>query len=113
MLAYDMAKYYIKLIIKQLDIINLYSIQKCHWNKGGFKCKTLHSVAFSFIMEKDLIDQWIIIMTLIKLLSIHNYSNYKPVKITLENMVINIPDVVDKLNVSSHPIQGILVIYLP
>ena len=44
----------------------------------------------------------------IKLLSIHNYNYYKPIKITLENMEIKIPEIVSELNVSSHPVQGIL-----
>ena len=44
----------------------------------------------------------------IKLLSIHNYNLYKPIKITLENMKINIPEIVNNLNVDTHPVQGIL-----
>ena len=44
----------------------------------------------------------------IKLLSIHNINKYRPVKVELENMDIKIPGIVDKLNISSHPISQTL-----
>ena len=39
----------------------------------------------------------------IQLLSIHNLNQYKPVKITLENMQIDIPDLISEINITKHP----------
>ena len=41
----------------------------------------------------------------IKLLSIKNVNKYNPVKITLENMDIKIPDVVNTIKIDKHPLQ--------
>ena len=39
----------------------------------------------------------------IQLLSIHNMNQHKPVKVTLENMKINIPDLVSEIKIDTHP----------
>ena len=39
----------------------------------------------------------------IKLLSIHNINAFNPVKIDLENVKIEIPDIVHHLDISEHP----------
>jgi len=41
----------------------------------------------------------------IKILSVHNAQLYQPKQVTLENMDINIPDIVDTLTIDTHPIQ--------
>lgn len=109
MLAYDIyGKELYKLDNKAVGYESTLFHTKEYWNKGGFKWEDIHSEAFSFYYGKGLDRPMDNYYDTIKLLSIHNYSNYKPVKITLENMNINIPDVVGELNVSTHPIQGIL-----
>ena len=42
----------------------------------------------------------------IKLLSIHNLNHYQPVKITLENMNIPIPEIIHTIQVKDHPLKG-------
>ena len=44
----------------------------------------------------------------IKLLSLHNINIYKPIKITLENKIIKIPEIIKDIKVNTYPIQGIL-----
>ena len=39
----------------------------------------------------------------IQLLSIHNLNQYKPVKVTLENMTIDIPELISEINITKHP----------
>ena len=39
----------------------------------------------------------------IQLLSIHNLNQYKPVKVTLENIQIDIPDLISEININKHP----------
>ena len=41
----------------------------------------------------------------IKLLSIKNMNNCRPVKITLENMDIKIPELVHTLKIDKHPLH--------
>ena len=41
----------------------------------------------------------------IQLLSIHNMNEYKPVKITLEGLKIDIPEVVSKIEIKEHPFK--------
>ena len=81
---------------------------KEYWNKGGFKWEDINSEAFSFYYGKGLDRPMDNYYDTIKLLSIHNYNLYKPIKITLENIEIKIPEIVNTLNVDSHPVQGIL-----
>ena len=42
----------------------------------------------------------------IKLLSIKNVNKYKPVKISLENMDIKIPEVVNTIKIDKHPLEN-------
>ena len=75
------------------------------WEKSGFKWNDIYSEAVSFYYGKGLERVMDNFYDSIKLLSIHNMNKYKPVKVELENMNIEIPEVVSKLNISSHPIS--------
>ena len=41
----------------------------------------------------------------IQLLSIHNMNQYNPVKVTLENMKIDIPELIKEIKIETHPFQ--------
>ena len=81
---------------------------KSFWEKSGFKWNDVYSEAVSFYYGKGLERCMDNFYDTIKLLSIHNINKYKPVKVELENMNITIPDIVHKLNISSHPISQTL-----
>ena len=73
------------------------------WNRGGFKWEDINNEGSSFCYGKGLERSMDNFYDSIKLLSIHNINAYKPVKIEIENIDINIPDVVHNLDISEHP----------
>jgi len=75
------------------------------WKKGGFKWEDTHSEAVQFYYNKGNERKMDNFYDTIKLLSIKNVNQYKPVRITLENMDIKIPDIVNSLNINVHPLQ--------
>uniref|UniRef100_A0A6C0L2V0 Glycosyltransferase 2-like domain-containing protein n=1 Tax=viral metagenome TaxID=1070528 RepID=A0A6C0L2V0_9ZZZZ len=106
MLAYDI---YGKQLYKVENNIGGYESTLFHtkdfWKKGGFHWEDIVSEAISFYYGKGLDRPMENFYDTIKLLSIHNHTNYQPKKIELENMDIQIPEVVNTLNVSQHPLQ--------
>mgnify|MGYP001391489145 FL=1 len=41
----------------------------------------------------------------IQLLSIHNINQYKPVKVTVEGVNINIPEIINDIKIEGHPFK--------
>ena len=41
----------------------------------------------------------------IKILSTHNMNQYQPKQVSIENMDIKIPDIVNQIKIDSHPVQ--------
>ena len=78
------------------------------WERGGFKWNDISSEAVSFYYGKGLERVMDNFYDTIKLLSIHNLNVYQPIKIELENIDIKIPEIVNKLDISSHPISQTL-----
>lgn len=109
MLAYDI---YGKSLYKIENKTDGYESTLFHtrkfWEKNGFKWTDIYSEAVSFYYGKGLERCMDNFYDTIKLLSIHNINKYRPVKVELENMDIKIPDIVDKLNISNHPISQTL-----
>ena len=105
MLAYDI---YGKGLYKVENKVAGYESTLFHtkefWNKGGFKWEDIVSEAVSFYYGKGLERAMDNFYDTIKLLSLHNHTKYQPIKIELENHKIDIPEVVNSLNVSEHPI---------
>ena len=79
---------------------------KDFWKKSGFKWEDIQSEAVSFYYNKGSERKMDNYYDTIKLLSIHNLNHYHPVKITMENMDINIPEIVHKLQIKDHPLIG-------
>ncbi len=73
------------------------------WERGGFKWEDINNEGSSFCYGKGLERNMDNFYDSIKLLSIHNINAYNPVKIELENVKIEIPDIVHNLDISEHP----------
>ena len=78
---------------------------KAFWERGGFKWYDTHSEASSFYYGKGLEREMDNLYDSIKLLSIHNLNYYKPIKIEIENINIQIPEIIDTLSISQHPVM--------
>ena len=78
------------------------------WKKGGFKWEDINNEGSSFCYGKGLERPMDNFYDSIKLLSIHNINAYNPVKIEVENLKIEIPEVVHNLDISQHPTSEIL-----
>lgn len=106
MLCYDI---YGKEIYKTENKIAGYESTLFHtkdfWKKSGFKWEDIQSEAVSFYYNKGLDRTMDNYYDTIKILSVHNMNLFQPVRITLENMKINIPDIVNTITVQDHPLQ--------
>lgn len=78
------------------------------WERGGFKWEDINNEGSSFCYGKGLERCMDNFYDTIKLLSIHNMNSYNPVKVELENMEIEIPDIVHNLDISEHPTSEVL-----
>ena len=73
------------------------------WKEGGFKWEDINNEGSSFCYGRGLERKMDNFYDSIKLLSIHNINAYNPIKVELENVKINIPEIVHNLNISEHP----------
>tara|TARA_Y100000389_G_C17397070_1_gene483143 strand:+ start:198 stop:1292 length:1095 start_codon:yes stop_codon:yes gene_type:complete len=107
MLCYDI---YGKQIYKTENKISGYESTLFHtkdfWKKSGFKWEDITSEAVSFYYNKGMDRQMDNYYDTIKILSLHNMNQYNPVKITLENIKINIPKIVNNINIQGHPVKN-------
>jgi hypothetical protein len=78
---------------------------KDFWKKSGFKWEDITSEAVAFYYNKGVDRQMDNYYDTIKLISIHNMNDYKPIRVTLENMNIKIPDIVNSIIVDDHPLK--------
>lgn len=73
------------------------------WKRGGFKWEDINKEGSSFCYGKGMERSMDNFYDSIKLLSIHNMNAYNPIKIELENIDVNIPEIVHNLDISEHP----------
>ena len=73
------------------------------WERGGFKWEDINNEGSLFCYGKGLERCMDNFYDSIKLLSIHNMNAYNPVKIELENIKVDIPEIVHNLDISEHP----------
>jgi hypothetical protein len=78
---------------------------KDFWKKGGFKWEDIKDESTSFYYNKGLDRKMDNYYDTIKLLSIHNMNEYKVAKISIENLKINIPEIVNSIKVDVHPLN--------
>ncbi len=79
---------------------------KDFWKQSGFKWEDNQSEAVSFYYNKGSERKMDNYYDTIKLLSIHNLNQYRPVRVSLENMNISIPEIVHSLQVKKHSLEG-------
>ena len=75
------------------------------WKQSGFKWEDLRMEAVAFYHNKGSERKMDNYYDTIKILSVHNANDYRPKEVTLENMDIKIPEIVDTLKTDIHPIQ--------
>ena len=106
MLCYDI---YGKQLYKTENKIAGYESTLFHtkefWKKSGFKWEDMHSEAVSFYYNKGSERKMDNYYDTIKLLSIENMNKFRPVKISLENLQVDIPDIIQKIHVNDHPLK--------
>ena len=73
------------------------------WKRQGFQWSDIDSEGKSFHYNNGLDRKMDNYYDTIQVLSIHNMNIYNPVKVELENMKINIPELIDTINIEKHP----------
>tara|TARA_Y100001935_G_C17310906_1_gene516096 strand:- start:2878 stop:3993 length:1116 start_codon:yes stop_codon:yes gene_type:complete len=73
------------------------------WERGGFKWEDINNEGSSFCYGKGMERSMDNFYDSIKLLSIHNINAYRPIKVELENINVEIPEIVHTLEISEHP----------
>ena len=108
MLSYDIYNNVIYKVENNFGYESTLFHTKDFWGKGGFKWEDTHSEAVAFYYGKGLDRKMDNYYDTIKLLSVHNIHKYKPIKIELENIKIDIPDIVSKIESLHHPLNDVL-----
>ena len=103
-LAYDI---YGKELYKTESPIKIYESTLFHtrefWKRKGFKWSDTIYEGKLFHYNNGVDRKMDNYYDTIQLLSVHNINQYKPIKITLENMNINIPELINQINITEHP----------
>jgi hypothetical protein len=110
MLCYDI---YNKDIYKSESSFKIYEGTLFHskefWKFKGFNWYDINNEANMFQYSNDnsrILDNY---YDTIQLLHIHNMNQYNPIKIELEGININIPELINDLNINEHPFKKILI----
>lgn len=108
-LAYDI---YGKQLYKSESPIKIYESTLYHtrefWKRRGFKWSDTQYEGKYFHHNNGVDRKMDNYYDTIQLLSIHNINLYKPIKISLENMNINIPDLISDIEIKQHPFEKII-----
>ena len=103
-LAYDI---YGKELYKTESPIKIYESTLFHtrefWKRKGFKWSDIIHEGKLFHYNNGIDRKMDNYYDTIQLLSVHNMNQYKPIQITLENMKIDIPELIQDINITEHP----------
>ena len=77
---------------------------KAFWRKGGFKWEDISDEALAFYFNKGVYRKMDNYFDTVKLLGLHNLNQYHPIKVSLENMDIKIPEIINTIQ-TEHPIK--------
>jgi hypothetical protein len=106
MLCYDL---YGKKVYKTENKLHGYESTLFHtksfWEKGGFKWSDIQNEAVSFYYNKGVDRHMENYYDTIKILSTHNMNQYQPKQVSIENLTIKIPEIVQSIKIDSHPLQ--------
>ncbi len=75
------------------------------WQQKGFEWSDNHNEAIAFYHNKGNCRHIENYYDTIKILSIKNMNHYQPKQVTIENLDINIPDILNTIKVDRHPLQ--------
>jgi hypothetical protein len=105
-LCYDI---YGKELYKTQSPIKIYESTLFHtrefWKRKGFKWSDTQFEGKHFHYNNGIDRKMDNYYDTIQLLSIHNMNEHKPVKVTLENMKIDIPELISDIKIETHPFQ--------
>ena len=76
---------------------------KDFWRRSGFKWEDITNEALGFYFNKGVYRKMENYFDTVKLLGLHNLNQYHPVKVSLENMDIKIPEIINTIQ-TEHPI---------
>ena len=103
-LCYDI---YGKELYKTISPIKIYESTLFHtrefWKRKGFQWSDIEYEGKQFHYNNGIDRKLDNYYDTIQLLSIHNMNQYKPVKVTLENMNIDIPEIISDIQIDTHP----------
>ena len=103
-LAYDI---YGKELYKTISPFKIYESTLFHtrefWKRKGFKWSDIEYEGKQFHYNNGIDRKMDNFYDTIQLLSVHNLNQYKPIKITIENMNIEIPEIVSGIKITEHP----------
>lgn len=105
-LCYDI---YGKELYKTISPIKIYESTLFHtrefWKRKGFQWSDIQFEAKQFHYNNGIDRKMDNYYDTIQLLSIHNMNQYNPVKVTLENIKIDIPEFIKEIKIETHPFQ--------
>ena len=105
-LAYDI---YGKQLYKTESPNKIYESTLFHnrefWKRRGFQWSDTMNEGKTFHYDNGIDRKMDNYYDTIQLLSIHNINQYKPVKISVEGLKIEIPDMISEINITEHPFK--------
>lgn len=103
-LAYDI---YGKELYKTISPFKIYESTLFHtrefWKRKGFKWSDIEYEGKQFHYNNGIDRKMDNFYDTIQLLSVHNLNQYKPIKVTIENMNIEIPEIISEIKITEHP----------
>jgi len=75
------------------------------WKQKGFEWSDNQNEAIAFYHNKGNCRHMENYYDTIKILSVHNMNLYQPKQVTIENLDIKIPDILDTIKIDRHPLQ--------
>jgi hypothetical protein len=75
------------------------------WKRKGFQWSDIQFEGKQFHYNNGIDRKLDNYYDTIQLLSIHNINQYNPVKVTLENMKVEIPEFIKEIKIETHPFQ--------
>lgn len=105
-LAYDI---YGKQLYKTESPVKIYESTLFHsrefWKRKGFLWHDTVNEGKAFHYDNGIDRKLDNYYDTIQILSIHNINQYKPIKVSIEGLKIEIPDIVSEINIKEHPFK--------
>ena len=103
-LAYDI---YGKELYKTISPFKIHESTLFHtrefWKRKGFQWSDIENEGKQFHYNNGIDRKMDNFYDTIQILSVHNFNQHKPIKVTIENMKIDIPELISEINIDEHP----------